>query len=80
MAIVIERAGMTYHVGYADQKLSAAFLAGTEDDTGSAPIPQLFILGRDGQLVEHLIGDAPQNTARLQQVISQQLSLNASSD
>lgn len=74
----IKDAGMDYTVGYAGKKVSDAFLSGTEDETGSAPIPQLFIFSRDGRLIEHLIGDNPEHTARLEQVINQQLSSVAS--
>jgi thiol-disulfide isomerase/thioredoxin len=76
----MKEVGINYRVGYADQKLSGAFLNGTEDETGSAPIPQLFVLARDGSLLEHLIGDRPEHAAQLEKVISQQLSLVASSN
>lgn len=52
----VKQAGMTYTVGYAGDRLSAAFLSGTEDETGAPPIPQLFIFGKDGHLVKHLVG------------------------
>jgi cytochrome c biogenesis protein CcmG/thiol:disulfide interchange protein DsbE len=76
----IQRTGITYPIGYADRRVSGAFLNGTEDETGSPPIPQLFILGRDGQLVEHLIGNDPEHTlARVEKIINQQLAQVASS-
>jgi hypothetical protein len=35
-------------------------LKGTEDETGAPPIPQMFVLSREGRVIEHLIGDSPQ--------------------
>jgi len=31
----------------------------TEDETGAPPIPQIFVLAREGRVIEHLIGDSP---------------------
>src|SRR5882672_2249312 len=71
----LKKAGADYTVGYADQQLSSAFLRGTEDETGAPPIPQLFVISRDGRLVDHFIGEAPQRGIKdLEQVVSQQLS------
>jgi thiol-disulfide isomerase/thioredoxin len=70
----IDRAGIGYTIGYAGQKVSDAFLKGTEDGTGSAPIPQLFVIARDGRIVEHLVGEDPEaGLKRLEDVINQQL-------
>jgi len=71
----IKDAGMDYTVGYAGKKISDAFLNGTEDETGSAPIPQIFVFARDGRLVEHLIGESPERgITQLERIINQQLS------
>jgi len=56
----LKKTGADYTIGYDNRWLSSAFLKGTEDETGSPPIPQLFVLARDGRVVEHLIGDRPQ--------------------
>lgn len=69
----VKQAGMNYEVGYADDSLSASFLAGTEDETGLPPIPQVFVFARDGRLVEHLIGGGDANHARLEEVVAAQL-------
>ena len=62
-----------YTVGYDNQWLSSAFLKGTEDETGP-PIPQLFVLSRDGRVVDHFIGANPRSgVENLEQVVSQQL-------
>ena len=71
----IQRVGINYNIGYASNWVSNAFLKGTEDDTGAPPIPQLFVLSRDGRVVEHMIGDSPQRGVEyLEKVVSQQLS------
>jgi len=45
-------------------------LKGTEDETGAPPIPQIFVLSREGRVIEYLIGDSPQRGAEyLEQVI-----------
>jgi thiol-disulfide isomerase/thioredoxin len=64
--------GADYTVGYDNRWLSSAFLKGTEDEVGP-PIPQLFVISRDGQVVEHMIGEDPQKVKSLEQVVSQQL-------
>ncbi len=70
----LKEAGADYTIGYGNQWLTSAFLKGTEDETGEHPIPQLFVLSRDGRVVEHLIGESPQSGIRyLEQVVSQQL-------
>ena len=65
-SIVVEflkKAGADYTVGYENRWLSSAFLKGTEDETGAPPIPQVFVLSREGRVIEHLIGDSPQRGA-----------------
>lgn len=70
----MKEAGVNYTIAYASDKVSGAFLDGTEDETGSAPIPQLFVIGKDGRVVEHLIGNNPNHSiARLEEVITAQL-------
>jgi thiol-disulfide isomerase/thioredoxin len=72
----LKKAEADYTVGYDNQWVSSAFLKGTEDETGAPPIPQLFVLSRDGRVVEHLIGDDPQRGIKyLEQVVNRQLSL-----
>ena len=61
-----------YTVGYDNQWLSSAFLKGTEDELGP-PIPQLFVLSREGRVIEHMIGENPQRVRALEQIVSQQL-------
>jgi thiol-disulfide isomerase/thioredoxin len=73
----VKQAGMNYAVGYADNSLSASFLAGTEDETGLPPIPQVFVVARDGRLVEHLVGGGDANHARLEEVVAAQLNVPA---
>jgi len=71
----IQRVGINYQIGYASNWVSNAFLKGTEDETGAPPIPQLFVLSRDGRVIEHMIGDSPQRGIQyLEQVVSRQLS------
>jgi thiol-disulfide isomerase/thioredoxin len=68
----LKKAGADYIVGYDNRWMSSAFLKGTEDETGSPPIPQVFVLSRDGRVVEHLIGDHPFEA--MEQVIKNALS------
>ena len=74
----IKQAGMNYTVGYADDRLSAAFLSGTEDETGQPPIPQLFIFGKDGRLIEHVIGYDQNHDMLplLERIVTEQLARN----
>jgi thiol-disulfide isomerase/thioredoxin len=66
--------GMDYTIGYADDRFSRAFLKGTEDETGSPPIPQIFIFAKDGKLVEHLVGySAEHGVEYLDRIVSEQL-------
>lgn len=69
----IKKARINYHIGYDNSWLSTAFLKGTEDATGSPPIPQLFVLSREGRVVEHLIGERPGGLDYLEKVINEQL-------
>src|SRR5215468_3517982 len=65
--------GADYLIGYDNQWLSSAFLKGTEDETGP-PIPQVFVISRDGRVVDHFIGANPRSgVENLEQVVSQQL-------
>lgn len=75
----IKKAGINYAIGYDNSWLSTAFLKGTEDATGSPPIPQLFVLARDGRVVEHLIGERPGGLEYLEQVINEQLAQTGAS-
>jgi thiol-disulfide isomerase/thioredoxin len=59
----LKKAGADYTVGYDNRWLSSAFLKGTEDETGAPPIPQVFVLSREGRVIDHLIGDGPQRGA-----------------
>jgi thiol-disulfide isomerase/thioredoxin len=59
----LKKAGADYTVGYDNRWLSSAFLKGTEDETGAPPIPQVFVLSREGRVIDHLIGDSPQRGA-----------------
>jgi len=73
----IRQAGINYTIAYPSRIVTDAFLKGTEDDTGSPPIPQLFIFGKNGKVVEHLIGERPgQGLEYLEQIVTQQLSAN----
>jgi hypothetical protein len=38
-------------------------LKGAEDETGAPPIPQAFVISREGRVIENLIGDSPQRGA-----------------
>jgi len=71
----LKKAGADYMVGYDNKWLSSAFLKGTENEDGTTPIPQLFVISRDGRVVEHMVGESPQRGIEyLEQVVSQQLS------
>ncbi len=71
----MKQTGMIYTVGYADKSLSAAFLGGSEDETGLPPIPQLFVFGKDGRLVERLIGyNESHGLSALDRIVAEQLS------
>ncbi|MDX2029831.1 MAG: TlpA disulfide reductase family protein [Blastocatellia bacterium] len=71
----LKKARADYLIGYDNEFISEAFLKGTEDDTGLPPIPQLFLISRDGRVVEHLIGDSPDRGIEfLEKAVNQQLS------
>ncbi|MBK6795835.1 MAG: TlpA family protein disulfide reductase [Acidobacteria bacterium] len=71
----IKRLGINYTIGYANNWLSSAFLKGSEDDTGAPPIPQLFIISRDGKVVDHQVGDSPdRGVPYLEKIINRELS------
>ena len=73
----INRVGINYTIGYAGNWLSRSFLFGTEDETGAPPIPQLFIISRQGKVVEHLIGDSPRHGIDyLEEVVMRELATN----
>lgn len=73
----IRRVGINYTIGYAGNWISRSFLFGTEDETGAPPIPQLFIISRQGKVVEHLIGDSPQHGIdHLEEVVKRELATN----
>jgi len=66
----LKRAGADYTIGYDNRRVSSAFLKGTEDETGAPPIPQVFVLSREGRVIDHLIGDSPRRGAEyLERVI-----------
>ena len=69
----LKRAGADYTTGYDNRWLSDAFLKATEDESGDPPIPQLFVISREGRVVEHMIGETPGGMKQLEQVVSQQL-------
>lgn len=69
----IKKYGMNYTVAYDNSWIASAFLKGTEDETGAPPIPQLFVIGRDGRVVEHFIGEQPGRMEQLEKVVAEQL-------
>jgi peroxiredoxin len=69
----LKNAGAEYTAGYDNQWITPAFLKGTEDENGNQPIPQVFVISREGRVVEHMIGETPGGMTRLEQVVSQQL-------
>jgi cytochrome c biogenesis protein CcmG/thiol:disulfide interchange protein DsbE len=76
VADFLKKAGADYIIGFDNQWISTAFLKGTEDDTGAPPIPQLFVISRDGRVVEHLIGDSPERGIEyIEKVVNQQLAM-----
>jgi thiol-disulfide isomerase/thioredoxin len=63
--------GVTYTIAYGNNWLSNAFLKGSQDETGQPPIPQVFVISRDGRVVDHLFAsDPPEN---LENAVKQQL-------
>ena len=74
----IKKFSVSYTIAYPSRIISDAFLKGSEDDTGSPPIPQLFIFGKDGKLLDHLIGERPdKGIGYVEQVVAQQLTGNS---
>ncbi len=69
----IKKFGVNYQIGYDNTWIASAFLKGTEDETGAPPIPQLFVISRDGRVVEHLIGEQPGRMQYLEKVVVEQL-------
>ncbi len=69
----IKKAGINYTIGFDNSWLSGAFLKGTEDDSGQPPIPQLFVIARDGRVIEHLIGEQPGRMQYLEKIVTEQL-------
>jgi len=72
----IKRFQVNYQIGYDNSWIADAFLKGTEDDTGSPPIPQLFVISRDGKIVEHLIGEQPGRMEYLEKIVIEQLNIS----
>jgi peroxiredoxin len=70
----IKKFNVSYTIAYPSRIVSDAFLKGTEDETGSPPIPQLFIIGRDGKVIDHLVGERPdKGISYVEQIVAQQL-------
>jgi peroxiredoxin len=66
--------GLNYTVAYANSWVSRAFLKGFEDETGAPPIPQLFVISRDGRVIEHHIGyNSEKDVEDIEKVIVQEL-------
>jgi hypothetical protein len=50
-------------------------LKGTEDADGKVPLPQLFVISRDGRVIEHLVGENRQGgLGYLEQIVANNLS------
>jgi thiol-disulfide isomerase/thioredoxin len=63
-----------YTVAYSNHWISEAFFKGSEDESGQPPIPQVFVISRDGRVVEHLFAyDPPEN---LENVVKRELAQN----
>ena len=72
----IKKFSVSYTIAYPSRIVTDAFLKGSEDDTGSPPIPQLFIFGKDGKLLDHLVGERPdKGISYVEQVVAQQLKM-----
>lgn len=69
----IKRFSVNYQIGYDNSWLSSAFLKGSEDESGAPPIPQLFVISREGKVIEHLIGEQPGRMEYLEKIVSEQL-------
>jgi thiol-disulfide isomerase/thioredoxin len=76
----ISQWGANYTIGFENQWVARAFLKGTEDETRTPPIPQLFVFSRDGRLVEHQIGEDPKiGLSNIEKIVLQELSINTAS-
>lgn len=71
----IKKVGINYQVGYDNSWIADAFLKGTENDDGTRPIPQLFVISRNGRVVEHMVGERPGGMQYLEKVVNEQLSV-----
>jgi peroxiredoxin len=73
----IKKWGLNYTVAYGNTWVSRAFLKGFEDETGAPPIPQLFVISRDGRVVGHHIGFNSENGEKdvetIEKIIVQEL-------
>jgi thiol-disulfide isomerase/thioredoxin len=70
----IKKSGLNYTVAYGNRWVSNAFLKGSEDETGRPPIPQLYIISRDGRVVEHHMGyDGEKDMEIIEKTIVQEL-------
>jgi peroxiredoxin len=70
----IKKWGLNYTVAYGNTWVSRAFLKGFEDETGAPPIPQLFVISRDGRVVEHHIGyNSDNDVETIEKAIVQEL-------
>jgi peroxiredoxin len=70
----IKKFGVNYTVAYDNRWVTRAFLKGSEDETGGPPIPQLFVISRDGRVVEHHIGyNNEKDVENIEKVIVQEL-------
>jgi peroxiredoxin len=70
----IKKWGLNYTVAYGNTWVSRAFLKGFEDETGAPPIPQLFVISRDGRVVEHHIGyNSDKDVETIEKAILQEL-------
>ena len=72
----IKQAGAAYTIGFENEWVARAFLKGTEDETGTTPIPQLFVISRDGRVLEHQIGENQQiGLSNIEKIVEQELSM-----
>ncbi len=70
----IRQRGLNYTVAYGNTWVSRAFLKGSEDETGAPPIPQLYVIARDGRVVEHHTGyDGEKDMESIEKAIVQEL-------
>jgi thiol-disulfide isomerase/thioredoxin len=76
--VFMKEFGINYKVAYENYWLVRAFLKGSEDESGKPPIPQLFVISRDGRVVDHLIGGGHAPEA-LEKIVKQELAMNVGS-